>query len=108
MKNTSHSRLLLLELVFNLIVFAVCALICIALLIHSRKISVQSTDLTQAVYLAQTAAEVWKTGGTPNLQADDYTIALTNIQDNGPVRSCTISVTRKGTVLYTLEEVCSA
>ena len=46
----------LLELVLDLCVFAVCALICVLLLVRAGTISRGSERLTRAVYLAQTLA----------------------------------------------------
>ena len=58
----SRSRLLLTELICNLAIFALCAVVCACLLLQSWSISRESSELTQAVTLAQTAAEVWRAG----------------------------------------------
>ena len=62
MNNRSRARLLLVELILDLVIFALCAAVCVALLVRARSMSRESTELTQAVYLAQTAAETWPTG----------------------------------------------
>lgn len=57
-----RTNLFLLELVFNLMIFALCAGVCVGLLIHAKSLSRDSGDLTFAVYAAQTAAEEWRCG----------------------------------------------
>lgn len=65
-KSTDRSSLFLMELVIDLFLFVLCAAVCVVLLVHARSMSGESTRLTQAVYLAQSAAEEWKaTGETP-------------------------------------------
>lgn len=65
MKKAEHrSSLFLLELIFNLFLFVICAAVCVGLLLHARSLSVESRDLTNAVYLAQSVAERWR-GGVP-------------------------------------------
>ncbi len=63
MNDTPRSRLLLLELVCDLILFVLCAVVCVALLVQARGMSRRSTELTQAVYLAQEAAEQFQSTG---------------------------------------------
>lgn len=62
MKETPRSRLLLLELICDLLIFALCAIVCVTLLVRARSMSQESTRLTQAVYLAQTAADQYLAG----------------------------------------------
>lgn len=62
MKTTPRSRLLLVELVCDLVIFALCAVVCVTLLVKARSMSQESTRLTQAVYLAQTAADQYLAG----------------------------------------------
>ena len=64
MKTVPKSRLLLLELVIDFIIFALCAVVCAALLFQARTMSDESTKLTQAVYIAQDAAERLRAGET--------------------------------------------
>lgn len=64
MKTVPKSRLLLLELVADLFIFALCAAVCVALLVQARSMSDESTRLTQAVYIAQDAAERLRAGET--------------------------------------------
>lgn len=62
MKTTPRSRLLLIELVCDFIIFALCAAVCVTLLVRARTMSRESTLLTQAVYIAQDAAERYRSG----------------------------------------------
>lgn len=64
MNQTHRSRLLLLELICDLALFGLCAVVCVTLLVQARGMSRESTHLTQAVYLAQEAAERLRSGGT--------------------------------------------
>ena len=64
MRTVPKSRLLLLELVIDFIIFALCAVVCAALLFQARTMSDESTKLTQAVYIAQDAAERVRAGET--------------------------------------------
>lgn len=64
MRTVPKSRLLLLELVIDFIIFALCAVVCAALLFQARTMSDESTRLTQAVYIAQDAAERLRAGET--------------------------------------------
>lgn len=64
MRTVPKSRLLLLELVADLFIFALCAVVCVALLVQARSMSAESTRLTQAVYIAQDAAERLRAGET--------------------------------------------
>lgn len=64
MRTVPKSRLLLLELVIDFIIFALCAVVCAALLFQARTMSDESTKLTQAVYIAQDAAERLRAGET--------------------------------------------
>ena len=62
MRTPPRSRLFLLELVCDLVIFALCAAVCVALLVQARSMSRESTQLTQAVYIAQDAAERIRSG----------------------------------------------
>ena len=62
MRTPPRSRLFLLELVCDLVIFALCAAVCVALLVQARSMSRESTQLTQAGYIAQDAAERIRSG----------------------------------------------
>lgn len=96
-------RARLLELVLDLCIFAVCALICVLLLVRAGTISGESKRLTQAVYLAQTLAECWKTGEAAPVTTGEG--ALTGeVWETGD-GSAKITVTWNGETVYTIEEV---
>lgn len=87
MKTTPRSRLLLIELVCDLIIFALCGLVCVTLLVRARTMSTESTRLTQAVYIAQDAAERYRAGlplydfyladGTPDASTQELSLRST-------------------------------
>ena len=80
--NTPSSRpsLFLTELVLNVLIFSICSVVCVVLLVRSHTIRQQSEAVTQAVYLAQSVAEVWKVGGdlTPLTDAAPYPYTITH------------------------------
>ena len=96
-------RARLLELVLDLCVFAVCAIICVLLLIQSRTMSGESARLTRAVYLAQTLAENWKMGESdPGMAKDEELIGEVRETGDG---SAEVIVTWNGETVYTIGEV---
>lgn len=99
MKTTPRSRLLLVELVCDLVIFALCAVVCVTLLVKARSMSQESTELTRAVYLAQEAVETGFEGATE----DGYwvSIAETTCADCPNYRLYTIS--KDGLTIYELE-----
>ena len=58
----SRFSLFLMELIIDLFLFVLCAAVCVGLLLHARSMSLESTRLTQAVYIAQDAAERIRSG----------------------------------------------
>ena len=58
----SRSHLLLTELILDLAIFTVCAVVCACILVRASVISKDSTALTGAVTAAQNAAEEWRAG----------------------------------------------
>lgn len=64
-ESQGRASLLLLELIIDLFLFVICAAVCVGLLLHARSMSAESRDLTDAVYLAQSAAEMWRSGLPP-------------------------------------------
>lgn len=64
MKNpVRRENLFLIELVGCLLLFALCAAVCTGLLFRAHGMSRESTELTDAVYIAQSAAEVFRAAG---------------------------------------------
>lgn len=105
MKTSSRFRMLLLELVCNLCIFVLCAFVCIALLIKADALSKESTDLTHGVYLAQSAAEVWKSGGQPELSSGDYQVLLEPTTVENGLKQCNITILKEKQEIYTLKGV---
>ena len=73
MKENRRSALFLTELVFDLLIFVLCAAVCAALLVKARGMSRDSRLLTDAVALAETAAETLRGAGAGSgtLEGDD-------------------------------------
>jgi hypothetical protein len=58
----NRSSLFLTELIIDLFIFTVCTAVCAGLFIKAYSMSRQSTELTQEVYIAQSAAERFRQG----------------------------------------------
>ncbi len=81
------SSLFLLELVFMIFIFSICAAVCVSILGKSWNLSRDSERLTHAVYLAETAAARFQAHGEPLPEGGDgYTITL---EDTGSSRGLT-------------------
>ena len=104
MRTVPKSRLLLLELVIDFIIFALCAAVCVALLVRARSMSRESTELTQAVYLAQTAAETWRSHGDgADRTVDGYQVRHTRTGGGTSVQTGRVRISRDGRLVYELE-----
>lgn len=101
MNGPKRANLFLIELLFNLFIFALCAAVCVGLLVHARHMSLKSTRLTQAVYLAQSTAEAMRLGQNGPEAPQGYEIAPTLAASDGLV-SGEIAVSYQGEALYTL------
>ncbi len=120
MRERSKSVMLLMEITIMLLVFAICAGVCLTLFASSRRMSREAAELSEAAMWAQSAAEVYKSsggdvakaaetlrgdvnGGAMELWLDD------DWQPGGRtyLLSCSaagdIRVTRDGNVIYTLK-----
>lgn len=110
MKGNPVSRLFLVELVFNLFIFTLCALTCVGLMITAHAQSRQSEDLTHAVYLAQRTADAWKQGAAhQQLQENtaQYEVRITPQDTATPgLESCDIQIYLADKILYELQGVC--
>lgn len=103
MKGAKRSNLFLLELIFSLFSFTLCAAVCVGLLLHARAMSQESTRLTQAVYLAQSTAEALRAGqedACPQPPAG-YTLTPLLTSRDGLVEG-EIQVAYEGETIYTL------
>lgn len=69
--NLSKSNLFLLELIIVILFFSVCTAVCVGLFVQARQISQNSTALSDAVLLAQSAAECFKADSLESLPLQD-------------------------------------
>ena len=59
-RSTSRTTLAFAELMIAILMFALCAAVCLSLFVHADRISKESDDLNHAVSLAKTAAACYK------------------------------------------------
>lgn len=64
-RSKSKSRLFFIEILIIIVFFSICAGVCMNLFAKAKLISVESSDLTKGVMVAQAAAEAVKAGGFP-------------------------------------------
>lgn len=106
MNSSNRSGLFLMELILNLFIFAVCAVVCVVLLLTAHNMSVESSRLTQAVYLAQSAAEGCRTGACPQQllgRQGELTVTNRELGRDGLLTTGEITVTdQAGQVVYSL------
>ena len=106
MKDAQHrSSLFLMELIIDLALFAVCAAVCVALLVHARGMSRESTQLTQAVYAAQDMAETWKHGMELMWCIPSEYGLIGHIEAHGNTADVVITDFATGETIYVLEGV---
>ena len=98
----SRFSLFLMELVIDLFLFVLCAAVCVGLLLHARSMSLESTRLTQAVYLAQSTAEALRAGSPLPEAPEGYRCEVSRTEDSG-LTSASIEVFWGDTALYALE-----
>ena len=98
----SRFSLFLMELIIDLFLFVLCAAGCVGLLLHARSMSLESTRLTQAVYLAQSTAEALRAGSALPEAPEGYRCEVSRTEDSG-LTSASIEVFWGDTALYTLE-----
>lgn len=104
MNRPIRSRLLMLELVLNLVIFALCAAVCVVLLVQARSMGRESTALTQAVYLAQSAAESYRAGeGNPGWSLPDENGFTGRLEQHGGTFD--VYLYQDGRLVYALEGV---
>lgn len=90
--SVNRDSLFLTELVLDLFIFIICAVVCCGLLVRADSIAKQSAELTDAVYIAESLAERASAGqalnteysfnpdGTESVEGGKYTAKCT---DNG-------------------------
>ncbi|MCL2754500.1 MAG: type II secretion system GspH family protein [Oscillospiraceae bacterium] len=81
--NKPAPNLLFLELIIVIAVFSFAAAICVSMFVQARSDSAQSRDLTNAVIMAQNAAEIFKAGGGQTLQEFNENGLAMQIQESG-------------------------
>lgn len=104
MTGAKRSNLFLLELVFSVFLFTLCTAVCVGLLLYARSMSMESTRLTQAVYLAQSTAEAFRAGQPDSLPdaPEGYEVTPMLQLADGLVEG-EIVVSCEGETVYTLE-----
>lgn len=103
MNTARRSNLFLLELVLCLTIFVLCAAVCTALLVRARGLSRESEQLTQGVYLAQSAAEALRSGAPLPQAPQGYGLDVRTGGPEGGVYTASITVTCQGETVYTLD-----
>ena len=98
----SRFSLFLMELVIDLFLFVLCAAVCVGLLLHARSMSLESTRLTQAVYLTQSTAEALRAGDALPEAPDGYRYEVSQTEGSG-LSTAEIEIFWGDTSLYTLE-----
>ena len=107
MNDRSRARLLLVELILDLVIFALCAAVCVALLVRARSMSRESAELTQAVYLAQSAAETFRAGGEikEKTTKEGYEVTASMPAPSKGLKEAQIDVFREGRLIYSVSVV---
>ena len=98
-----RSSFFLIELISMVLVFSLCAAICVILLGHAWSISRKSERLTQAVYLAESAAARIQAGLPDPVPAEDgYAVLLEERKNEPGLVDTLITVTYDEDVIYSL------
>lgn len=106
MKHTQQrSSLFLLELIIDLFLFVICAAVCVGILLYARSLSVESRDLTEAVYMAQSAAERWRATGVETMQCAPPEEGRLTCTASGDGDSLYVRVYKGDKLIYSLEGV---
>lgn len=82
MKQSRKSNLFLLELMIALLIFAVCASVCAAIIAKSSVNLTESKDISNALILAQNQAELIKNGKETESKILLYNSDLTSARSN--------------------------
>ncbi len=106
MKNSvTRSTLFLTELIIDLFIFIVCCTVCTGLLVQANRLSRESSQLTDAVYIAQSGVESMRSGQI--YQPDSVAHPGYELQVSDPVHGANGMVTYQFTVNYEGNEVYS-
>jgi len=106
-QETGRANLFLIELILNLLIFGLCSAICVNLLMQARRINIESGEMTDSLYIAQSAAEQLRAGETPPEEwPGGYTVTLSEpTAPSDGVRMVCVEVSKDGALCFTLEEV---
>lgn len=105
--SSPRSHLFLTELILNIFIFIVCASICTALFLHAQHLEQKSRILTDAVYLAETAAEQYRSGQSVSEtntteNGVSYCISTQEIPAKKGISAAEVSILCDGNVVYSL------
>ena len=96
-KNKPSPNLLFLELIIVIVVFSLAAAICTMMFVQARSDSAQSRDLTNAVIMAQNAAEIFKASDGETLQTfhENGLASRITAENHEGIRTAEITVFRE-------------
>ncbi|MBP1737218.1 MAG: hypothetical protein H6Q60_1099 [Oscillospiraceae bacterium] len=78
-----QSPLFLTELIFSLVIFSLCAAVCVSLIVRAQTISTDSRQLSQALMLAETVAEEFKAEQPLTESRDGYQVSTQQRTEHG-------------------------
>jgi flagellar basal body-associated protein FliL len=105
---SAQKNLLFVELIVVIAFFSVAAAICTTMFVQARLDTAHSRDLTNAVIMAQNAAEIFKSSGghmIPVILDDGLMTRVSELERRDDVIIATFEVHREGenSVLYSLK-----
>lgn len=105
MKSKGKSGLFLMELMISLLIFAVCACVCAAIIAKAAVEINESRDISNALILTQNKSELIKSGKNSGLNTEYYNEKLDVTDKENAVYSAVISISEKenGVSEYTVE-----
>ena len=107
-----RSSMFLLELMAMVLIFSLCATVCMRMIGSSWAMSEQSEQLTEAVYLAESAAAHIQSGSSPDmlglpggeaLAGEGYVLDSEEISNENGLCVARISVTFENELIYALD-----
>ena len=107
-----RSSMFLLELMAMVLIFSLCATVCMRMIGSSWTMSERSEQLTEAVYLAEAAAAHIQSGGSPDMSGlpggaaraeEGYLLSSEQIASENGFSVAKISVTFDGELIYALD-----
>ena len=100
----NKSSLFLTELILNIFIFVLCAVICTALFLNAKKLSSDSKRLTDAVYIAQSAVENGRANGClrDGQSGAGYTYSFKDIKEADGVISASVEAKYGDETIFSL------